>query len=341
MRFRQNCFLFALFFFTLQSFAQVTVEDIVREGMQYHDNGEYDRAIETYNKAFKIDPESMLVNYEISLSYFKKGDYESAIEYSDVILKNDKDFLLQAYVNKGSALDLLGRTKESIKLLEKGIKKLDPHYLMFYNLALNYYNLGDLDKAEKNVVEAIETNPNHSSSHLMLANIHNQRDNPVQTLLAAHYFLLLEPDTDRSKSAYAMIQENFGGNVSKDPEKPNTINITLTPNSDNQMGAAEMMISMLEASKSIEKNKEKTDDELFIENTESFFTLMGELKKKKNKEIWWTFYTTFFYDLAKSDHITTYCKYVSQSDNESSVTWLNNNGEKLDEFDAWLKNNQS
>tara|TARA_R100000935_G_scaffold15425_1_gene30764 strand:- start:39070 stop:40089 length:1020 start_codon:yes stop_codon:yes gene_type:complete len=339
MRFLQNCFLFALFFITVPSIAQTSVEDVVREGMQYHDNGEFDKAIETYNKAFKIEPKSMLVNYEIALSYFTKGDYEAAIEYSDVILKNDDDFLLQAYVTKGSALDMLGKTKESIKLFEKGIKKLDPHYLIFYNLALNYYKIKDFDNAEKNLVKSIETNPNHPSSHLMLANIHDQKGNEVQTLLAAHYFLFLEPDTDRSKSAYAMIQENFGGNVSKDSEKPNSINITLTPNDDDQMGAAEMMVAMLEASKSTEENKGKTDDELFIENTESFFTVMGELKKKRNKEIWWTFYTPFFYDLAKSNHMTTYCKYISQIGNENSVAWLNENGEKLDDFDAWLKNN--
>jgi len=339
MKVKQTGILLVVLFLTIQSFAQSNIESFVKEGIEYHDSGDYEKAIETYKKALKLDPESALVNYEIALSYFTKGDYKEAIKYSDIVLNQNKDYMLHAYITKGSALDMLGETKESIKLFEKAIKKTKGHYLLYYNLGLNYYKLNDLDNAEENVIRAIENNPNHSSSHLILANIHNQKGNSVQTLLAAHYFLFLEPDTNRSSAAYLMIEENFGGNVSKDSSKPNTINIMLSPNNDSSFGAVELMISLLEASKGIEKNEGKTEDETFIENTESFFKILGELKKKKDKEIWWTFYTTFFYDLAKSEHLETYCKYITQSSNENSKKWLNENENKLIEFDEWLKNN--
>lgn len=325
-----------LLFITSQLVAQPSIEGYVNEGIQYHDSGDYEKAIKTYQKALEIDPKSTLVNYEIALSYFSKGDYKKAIKYSDVILSQKEDYMLQAYITKGSSLDVLGKTKESIKLFEKAIKDTEGSYLLYYNLALNYYKLNDLDKAEENVINAIEKNPNHSSSHLMLANIQNFKGNSVQTLLATHYFLFLEPNTKRSVGANKMLQENFGGNVSKDDSKPNTINIVLSSSGDSQFGAAELMISMLEASKSLEKSEGMTEDDMFIKNTESFFKIMGELKKDENKEIWWTFYTTFFYDLAKSDHLETYCKYITQSVNENSEEWLNENQNKLSDFDKWL-----
>ena len=195
-----------------------------------------------------------------------------------------------------------------------------------------------MDEAEENIIKAIEQNSNHKSSHLILANINNQKGNLVQTLLAVHYFLFLEPDTKRSEEAYQLLQDTFGGNVSKDKDKANTINIVLSANSNTQFGAAELMIGMLEASKSLEENEGKTDDEMFIKNTDSFFTILGELKQKKNREIWWTFYTTFFYDLAKSEHMEAYCKYVTQSGNENSKKWLMVNEKKLNDFGDWLKN---
>ncbi len=328
-----------LLLISICSNAQSDIETLVKEGIQYHDKGDYDKAIGIYKKALEIDTKSTLVNYEIALSYFSKGDYDNAITYSDVVLKQNKEHMLAAYMTKGSALDMLGKTNESIKLFKKAIKNTDGHFLLFYNLGLNYYKLNDLNNAEENVILAIENNPGHSSSHLMLATIHNQRGNEVQTLLATHYFLFLEPNSQRSIDAYSMLQNNFGGNVSKDAEKPNTINILLSPSEDTDFGAAELMISLLEASKSTEENEGKTEDEMFVENTESFFKILGELKKKKNKEIWWTFYTTFFYDLAKSEHIETYCKYISQSSNENSKKWLAKNTEKLDTFDVWLKSN--
>lgn len=321
------------------TYSQKSVEDYVKEGIQYHDSGNYDKAIATYKKALKIYPSSTLVNYEISMSYFGAKQYKKAIEFSDKVLDQNADYMIQAYMTKGSALDVSGKTKESIMVFEKAIKKTEGHYLLHYNLALNYYKINEFDNAELNVIKAIGMNPNHASSHLMLAKMNDSKGNSVQTLLSIHYFLFLEANSTRSLEGYDILQRNFGGNVSKDENKPNTINIMLSPNDDSQFGAAELMISLLEASRTLEENEGKSDDEIFIENTESFFKVLGELKKDKNKEIWWTFYTPFFYDIAKSDHLETYCKYISQVENESSKKWLSDNNEKLSEFDNWLKNN--
>lgn len=317
-------------------FAQSDIENLVKEGIELHDNGNYEKAIETYKKALEIDPNSALVNYEIALSYFSKGNYEAAVKYSDVVLGQNKDYMLQAYLTNGSALDMLGSTQESINLFEKAIKETGGHYLLYYNLGVNYYKMNDFDNTQESIIQAIEVNPNHTSSHLMLAKIHNQKGNPIQSLLATYYFLFLEPDSQRSIVAYAMLQENFGGNVSKDEENPNTINIIYSPNDDNEFSGVELMISMLEASKSLEGNEDKTEDELFVENTEQFFKILGEQQKKESKEIWWSFYTPFFHDLARSEHIETFCKYITQGSNENSRNWLVENEIQLSDFAAWL-----
>ncbi len=339
MNFKGTVLFFTLLLVITGIKAQSDIDNFVNEGIQYHDQGDYEKAIETYKKALEINPKSSLVNYEIAYSYFSNGDYKNAVKHTDVVLDQNADHIIPAYIIKGSALDMQGKTKESIKLLEKAIKKTEGSYLLFYNLALNYYKLNELDSAEENAVKAIETNPNHASSHLMLANIHDQWGNSVQTLLAIHYFLFLEPNSERSVPAYQMLLKNFGGNVSKDDSKPNTINIMLSSSNDSQFGAAELMVSMLEASKSLEENEGKTEDELFVENTGSFFKVLGELRKKNNREIWWNFYTPFFYDLAKSDHLEAYCNYISQIGDESSKKWIEENEDKLTDFGNWLKNN--
>src|SRR5690606_30065233 len=152
---KQQTITLLLLCISIQIIAQSNIEDYAKQGVQYHDNGEYDKAIETYKKALELDPKSTLVNYEIALSYFTKGDYEKAIEHSDVVLNQKSDLMMQAYLTKGSALDVLGKTKESIKLFEKAIKQSGDHFLLYYNLALNYYKISELDKAELNVIKAI------------------------------------------------------------------------------------------------------------------------------------------------------------------------------------------
>lgn len=94
----------------------------------------------------------------------------------------------------------------------------------------------------------------------------------------------------------------------------------------------------MEASKSVEENKDKSEEQLFIENTTSFFKILGELKDKKKMGFWWDFYVPFFYDLANSDHMDTFCYYITQSSRESSGDWLQKNDPKIMMFDQWLKN---
>ena len=310
--------------FNLTSSQDSNINRIVEKGIVYHDAGDYDKAIETYKEALKVEPNSSLVHYEIALSYFYKKDYKNAIKHCDVIIDNDNEHVKEAYITKGSCLDNLGKVKESIKLFKKGIRKFKDEGLLYYNLALNHYKIKEFDEAEEIVTQGIEKQNNHASSHLLLAYLNYDKDRKVQTLLNLHYFLFLEPNSSRSKQAAELIHFIMGANVSQDKDKPNTINISLSlPDEDDDFGAAEMMLSMLEASKTLEKNEGRSEDELFIENTGSFFSMMGELKKKKHKGIYWDIYVPLFYDLAKSEFLDTYCYYVMQSVNENSTQWLN------------------
>ncbi|MBG42811.1 MAG: hypothetical protein CL530_02480 [Aequorivita sp.] len=322
--------------FTLQLSAQDSINAYIEEGIAHHDNGDYDKALEAYEKALVLDPQSTVVNYEMALSYFHKKDYKNAIARADIVIDKKDDHIISAYLVKGSALDMMGKVKESIKLFEKAIRKFPDNYLLHYNLALNHYKLNQMDKAQEHVIHAIESNPNHPSSHWMLANIESAKGNTVQSILANHYFLFLEPDSSRSSEAYTFLRENFGGNVTQEKDNAITINVSMGED-DDPFSAAKLMLGLMGASNLLPENADKTPEELFVENTESFFKILGELKDQKQAGFYWEFYVPFFYDIAKSDHIETYCMYISQSGNEKAAAWLDANTEKIEAFDIWLK----
>lgn len=337
MNFIKTSFLLSFFCISLISFGQ-SVDDLVNKGIKFHDQGKYSEAIVEYEKALKIDPNSALVHYEMGLTYFEQKEYKKSIKHMDIVLKNkSKAYQTAAYITKGSSLDNLGRQEEAIKLFKKGIKKGEDHFLLHFNLGLTYYKMGDIENAEKSIINAIQRNTNHPTSHILLASINYDKGNMVETLLASHYFLLLEPDSKRSATAMEMLMDKFGGNVSKDPNKPNTINIAISGDTDSEFGAAELIVSMYAATKNLDENKDKSDDELFVENTESFFKFLGELKKKTHKGIWWENYIPFFNEVVENGHIETYCKYITQSSNENSKKWLEDNPDKLQAFGDWLK----
>lgn len=319
-------------------YSQINVDSLVQKGIQYHDNGQFDKAIETYKTALEIEPNSPMINYEIAMTYMYAKDYINSIKHSDKVIDLNDKYILPAYITKGSCLDYMGKTQESIQLFEEGIKKFGDNHLLYYNLGCNYYNLKEYDKAEQALINAIKTKSDHASSHLLLGYLMTNKSQKVQSLLCLHYFLFLEAKSERAKTAYNLLQKQFGGNVERDKDKPDHLNIFVDPNQlENEFGAGNLMISMLEATKSLEENKGKSEDELFIENTTSFFKILGELKKKKNTGLWWDFYVPFFYDIAKSEHIDTYCYYISQSSSDTARDWLKSNETEIFEFNKWLK----
>lgn len=334
---KRQVLVLGLFLISSLIYSQSTVDSLVQIGIQYHDEGQFDKAIESYKTALNIEPNSALINYEISLTYMYMGDYENSILHSDKVIEQNDMYLLQAYITKGSCLDYLGKSAEAIKLFEKGIKKFGDDHLLYYNLGYTYYNLKEYDKAEEALINAINAKSDHASSHLLLGYVMNEKNQKVQSLLCLHYFLFMEPNTERSKTAYNLLLKQFGGNVERDKDKPNQINIFIDPNqSESEFAPAAMMISMLEASKTLEENKDKSEDLMFIENTTSFFKILGELKKK-NKGLWWDLYVPLFLEIAESEHIDTYCYFISQSNNIHSQVWMENNSVKIEQFGKWLQ----
>lgn len=317
---------------------QSQVELLVEEGSKFHDEKNYDKAIEKYKEALAIDSDSWLVHYEMAFTYYESKDYENTIIHAEESIKSDENNAYYSYVILGSAYDLVGKPKKAIKVYEKGIKKFPEKYLLYYNLALTTYNLNDLKSAEPNVIKAIQLNPNHSTSHLLLAYMNNQKGLRSKTVLSLYYFLMLEADSPRSPDALKLLKNLLKKGVSRRDEK--TIDVKLTMNDDDQFGASELMMSLLEASKSLEENKDKSEGVLFYENTESFFTILSELnEEEKKRDFHKSFYVPYFKKMSRDGHVEALSYYIQMSAKEREVLlWLEANGDKINQFGTWFEN---
>ncbi|MDR0586302.1 MAG: tetratricopeptide repeat protein, partial [Treponema sp.] len=58
------------------------VDELMRTGIEYHDEGDYDKAIEYYEKALKLAPDIPGIYYELAFSYLYKGNPEEALNHS-------------------------------------------------------------------------------------------------------------------------------------------------------------------------------------------------------------------------------------------------------------------
>jgi len=328
----------SLLFSFVTLLGQSKIDSLVQIGIKYHDNREYEKAIDAYKEALKIEPKSALINYELALTYMYSGDHEKCIEHSDVVIEQNDKYVLFAYTTKGSALDNLGKTEESINLLEKAIEKLGGNYMLLYNLGVNYVKMNDYEKAEPILIEAIKDNANHASSHRLLAIIKSNQNQRVQSLLGLYYFLFLEPESQRAKTAFELLKKQFKSDIPVEKGDGNNVYVTLdSRHADSEFSPAETMIALLEAMNFTDEKEGKSAEEIFISNTKMIFSILGELKGQDKDGLWWDFYVPFFYELAKSDYLDVFCYYISLSSNENAVEWLESNIEKLEGFKKWLE----
>ena len=325
-------------FLSIGLFAQTKDEkvlELVKVGAQLHDSKDYNKAIQKYKQALSIDKKSPLANYELAMTYSEKGDFSLALKYANKVIRQKKEYVIPAYMVKGNVLDEQGRTRKSIKLFNKAIKETEGHYLLNYNLGINYFKEGNLDAASDQMIKAIKRNPTHSSSHLYLALAQKRKEELVKSLLPIYYFLLLEPKSKRAENAYVLLQSNLSGNVSRDAFDETQVNIVVDDSKDNPYSSVELMINLMAAARFSDENKDMSNEQYFLATTKGVFEQLGALEVEA-RDIWSDFYIPFFKEVKESKHFESFTQYIMQGTSDLATEWIAFHPDEIEEFFFWL-----
>ena len=115
-------------------------------GSAYDDEGEFDRAIQDYDKAIKLNPKDGWAYNNRGIAYRKKGEFDRALRDYDMAIKlNPKD--ADIYNNRGIAYAKKGEFDRAITDYDKAIR-LDPKDALTYkNRGTAYGIKGEYDRA--------------------------------------------------------------------------------------------------------------------------------------------------------------------------------------------------
>jgi tetratricopeptide (TPR) repeat protein len=327
--------LLMLCLFVQVSFAQIAaVKDLIEQGIKMHDKKNFSGAIESYKKALQIDKKSPWANYECASSYFAMKDYENCIKHCDNVIAANIDYVDQAYILKGSALDVTGKPQEAVIIYKRALQSFTGNYLLYYNLALTSFNLKDYKTTDDALQKVLKLNPSHNNSHYLLALSMINQGKRVKAILALYNFLLLEPLGGKAEAALQALDDEFKKGVKVEKDKNSTI--TIPDKKDEDFYTADLMLGLLESSTANETNKGKSETQLFVEKTESLFKILGE-SKKNNKGFWWNFYVDYFYSICENKFTEPFCQYIGQSRDSTYKKWVSDkkNLEKLEAFSTW------
>jgi tetratricopeptide (TPR) repeat protein len=310
--------------------AQTSAEKLIRQGVSLHDKGQYKEAIEFYEKALTENPSSMSAVYEMSLSYLQLKDYSKALNLSSrVITAGFQPLLMDAYIVKGTALANMDKMDDAIKTLNEAVVRCGNEYLLHFNLGLCYFNNKNNPMAISHLRKAIEIDATHSSAFLLYGYALNDMGRWLQSFYAFHFFLLLEPNTERSKDAFSEMMDILNAKLETGSE-----NLLMEEGVDRQ--AIYNEIQKIKA-----KYGDKDQYNFFVEASKLMFFSLAQLQNDTQSGLLWYFFVPTYEEILGSGHFDTYCRYVSVSYFPESLSWWDKNKTQVDNFIEWFEHGQS
>ncbi|TWS94705.1 tetratricopeptide repeat protein [Reyranella sp. CPCC 100927] len=158
------------------------VQAHIERGADHARKGAYDRAIDEYTQAIRLQPASALAFYNRGDAYSSMGDYDRAIQDFTQALTLQSDFAM-AFNGRGVAYDGKGDTDQAIRDYDQAIK-LKPDYAeAFYNRGRAYKRKGQDDRATQDYDQAIRLKPDFAVAFNNRGNIYRgkgQFDRAIQ-----------------------------------------------------------------------------------------------------------------------------------------------------------------
>ncbi|HEX8733854.1 MAG TPA: tetratricopeptide repeat protein [Pyrinomonadaceae bacterium] len=316
---------------------------LIQQGAKLHDQKKYDEAIKKYEQVLQENPTNDLALFEMALSLYYKKDFPRALEAAYKLVQYKGKNGVLGYGLIANVLDDQGKGKEAIEIYQKGIKQLDdaPEYrthlsALYYNLGIAYARQKQSKEAREALKKAVQLDYASPGAHYILAEVFHGAGYKVPALLASSRFLSMELNSARAKRSVAIILDILGA---KKDEKTGNINIFLNLNAPKDEGDFTLYDFILGTLTTIkdEKDKNKTEEEIFADAVDSLIEMFSEDKKLGSTFIGKT-YIPYMVDMKKNGYSKIFAYLVlQQSGNKQAEKWLVEQGQKTVDFINWAK----
>jgi protein O-mannosyl-transferase len=127
-------------------------------GVVFKNRGEYDKAIEQFEKSLKADRNYTSVYFNLGDVQFRLGNYENACSYLTAALTGRLDTQLHLDIlNKlGRTYSALGQIDKSIQTFQRAIQVMPSAIAPYNNLAVQYIKIGKYDLAIETLDKALK-----------------------------------------------------------------------------------------------------------------------------------------------------------------------------------------
>lgn len=127
-------------------------------GVVYKERGEFDRAIEQFEKSLRANRNYTAVYFNLGDVQYRLGNYENAVAYLNQALtgKLNPQLHLDILNKLGRTYSAMGQTERAIEIFEKAVKLFPSSIVLLNNLGVQYIKNGQTDSAIELYEKAIK-----------------------------------------------------------------------------------------------------------------------------------------------------------------------------------------
>jgi tetratricopeptide (TPR) repeat protein len=151
------------------------VKKLVDQGVQFHEQGQYDEAIAKYKEAEKKDPKSALVKYEMAFTYHAKRDLDKSLTYARAATRLKTDGIEEnLYSLLGTVYDDKGMPDSALAVYREAFAKVPNSFNIPYNASITYMRMNNADSAYAWIKRSINNSRVHEGSHYYMGFLASQ-----------------------------------------------------------------------------------------------------------------------------------------------------------------------
>ncbi len=184
-----------------------------RLGFSYTKTGDYDQAIEAFNRAERAYQDEYYFHFYRGLCYFEKGDYLTALEkFSEALrLKPQHDDLVRILIYMGTCHNSLGDYEKALIQLERVKDAAGPVKEIYNALGFSYFQLKDYDRAIENLSKAVEIDPHSAIDYASLGASYREKGDTSKAMAMYEKAVTLDPGMISARENLERLKVNVTG----------------------------------------------------------------------------------------------------------------------------------
>jgi Tfp pilus assembly protein PilF len=181
---------------------------ILDQANQFYKDGKYDTAMAMYDEFLGKNPAAYQVILNIGDCYREKGDYDKAVENYNKLIERAKSDPAMGQTLGAKGLAAIGlcylkqnKMAESQEYFKKSIEMAPQDENLPYNVAEIYFSNQQIDDAIRYYEMAIQIKPDWPDPYLRLAYAYLNKGDMTKAAENLEKFIKLEPNTERTAQA--------------------------------------------------------------------------------------------------------------------------------------------